>query len=146
MNHILMPGEPDMKHFDMSARYGINAMEMLINRIMNLGGERRRLVAKVFGGAQTIALIDAQNSMGAKNAEFVMEFLENECFPLISMDVGGIQSRRIYFHTDTGDVFLKRGKPFALSDITLMERKMHARISREIQKPTDITLFTDQSQ
>ncbi|MDM8535516.1 chemotaxis protein CheD, partial [Desulfobacterales bacterium HSG17] len=55
MNHILMPGRADMKRFDMSARYGINAMELLINRIMNLGGKRRNLVAKIFGGAKTIA-------------------------------------------------------------------------------------------
>ena len=37
MNHILLPGRANMKHFDAPARFGINAMELLINGMMNLG-------------------------------------------------------------------------------------------------------------
>ena len=40
MNHILLPGKADLKHFDNVARYAINAMELLINRVMTLGGKR----------------------------------------------------------------------------------------------------------
>ena len=141
MNHILLPGKPDLKHFDMSARYGINAMELLINRIMNLGGERHRLVAKVFGGARILPAIPAENCMGRKNVGFVLEFLKTESFRVVSRDVGGIQSRRVYFHSDTGDVFLKRGQPFRADDIVIMERKMKERISRQIRKPGDVTIF-----
>ena len=39
MNHIFLPGRADMKHFDNAARYGVNAMELLVNRIMRLGAD-----------------------------------------------------------------------------------------------------------
>ncbi|MEE4357104.1 MAG: chemotaxis protein CheD [Desulfococcaceae bacterium] len=141
MNHILLPGKADMRKFDMSARFGINAMELLINKIMNLGGERRRLIAKVFGGGRILPAISEENCMGKKNVEFVLEFMKTESFRIVSRDVGGTQSRRIYFHADTGDVFLKRGKPFSFRDIAIMERKMQERISRQILRPGDVTLF-----
>ncbi|MGH7767165.1 MAG: chemotaxis protein CheD, partial [Candidatus Binatia bacterium] len=52
MNHFMLPdGEPDG---DQPTRYGINAMEVLINEIMKLGGERRRLRAKVFGAGHVL--------------------------------------------------------------------------------------------
>ncbi len=141
MNHILLPGKLDLRRFNMPARYGINAMELLINRIMNLGGERHRIVAKVFGGAHILPAISAENCMGRKNVSFALEFLKTESFQVVSRDVGGIQSRRVYFHSDTGDVFLKRGRPFHAHDIVIIERKMKERISRQIRKPADVTIF-----
>jgi len=39
MSHIFLPGRAEWDRFDSSARYGINAMELLINKIMKLGGD-----------------------------------------------------------------------------------------------------------
>ena len=50
MNHIFLPGNADLKVFNDSARYGINAMELLINKMLSLDARRRSLRAKVFGG------------------------------------------------------------------------------------------------
>lgn len=141
MNHILMPGQADMKHFDASARYGVNAMELLINRIMNLGGKRSRLVAKIFGGARTITTIPEEHGMGKKNIEFIMEFMKNESIRILSQDIGGGQLRKLYFYTHTGEVFLKRGRPLQLTGLVSLERKAQDRINRDIEKPGAITLF-----
>jgi chemotaxis protein CheD len=141
MNHILMPGKADLKHFDAASRYGINAMELLINRIMNLGGRRDRLRAKVFGGARTLSTIPMHNSMGPKNAEFATQFLERESIPILSRDLGGRLSRRIYFHTDSGDVYLKRGKPVQLTALQVEEEKARKRVVREVEDRGDVTLF-----
>jgi chemotaxis protein CheD len=141
MNHILMPGKADLNHFDASARYGINAMELLINRIMNLGGRRESLRAKVFGGARTLSTIPVENSMGPKNEAFAVEFLQRENIPIISKDMGGNRSRRIYFHTETGDVYLKRGQPIQLTAIPIEEQKVRDRVAREVDKKGDVTLF-----
>ncbi len=108
MNHILLPGRPDMRSFDNSARYGINAMELLINQIMKLGGDRNRIVAKVFGGAHIISVISHENSVGPKIVEFVKNFLKTEGIRIVRHDLGGDKTRKIYFHTDTGKVFLKK--------------------------------------
>jgi chemotaxis protein CheD len=141
MNHILMPGRADLKHFDTSARYGINAMELLINRIMNLGGSRLRLAAKIFGGAKTLSVISEEYSMGRKNIEFVTEFLKNESIPIVNKDLGGNRSRRIWFHTDTHDVFLKRGRSVQYTSIPFIEKRAGERIRRDSRKSGEIILW-----
>ncbi len=131
MNHILMPGQAGMNRFDAASRYGVNAMELLINRIMNLGGHRRRLVAKVFGGARTISTIPEQHSMGIKNIEFINEFLKTESIPVQSRDIGGTQLRKLYYYPHTGEVFLKRGVPLQKTHMPDMEKKARNRIQKD---------------
>lgn len=108
MNHILLPGRASSKHLDSPGRYGIDAMEQLIESVMALGGRRHQMVAKIFGGAHIIPSISMENGVGRKNTEFVLEFLRMEGIKVVSQDLGGHLSRKICFHTDTGDVFLKR--------------------------------------
>ena len=83
MNHILLPGKADLKHYNMPARYGVNAMELLINRIINLGGRKRGLTAKIFGGANVLSTINPTLAVGGKNVSFVKEFLELESIKII---------------------------------------------------------------
>ena len=108
MNHILLPGEACIGRCDAVSRYAVNAMELLINKMMSLGASRNRLKAKVFGGAHVIPCISEENGVGKRNAGFVLQFLQVESIPILSRDVGGRNTRRIYFRTDTGEVFLKR--------------------------------------
>jgi len=61
---------------------------------MKVGGDRRRFVAKVFGGAHVIGIRSAQGSVPAQNIEFVRQFLETEGFPVLNTDVGGEQPRQ----------------------------------------------------
>jgi chemotaxis protein CheD len=141
MNHILLPGNADTKQFDSSARYGIHAMELLINRIMTLGGNRHRFIAKAFGGAHILPGIALENGTGKRNIEFVREFLKTESISLVSYDLGGHQARRIYFHTDTGEVLVKRIlRPKHLS-ISIEERKLLDLVRRDAESPGSITLF-----
>ncbi len=141
MNHILLPGKADMKRFDAPARYGINAMELLINRIMNLGGERHLLLAKTFGGAHLLPSIAKENSVGRRIAAFVLSFLENEAIPIAAYDLKGHESRRIYFHTDTGEVFLKRVRSRYYPNITVEENKMLRYVKEQIRKPAEVDIF-----
>lgn len=143
MNHILLPGKADMKHFDVVSRYGINAMELLINKIMNLGSKRHPLVAKVFGGAHVLPAISQENGMGRKNVEFVLEFLQMEAIRVMSQDTGGYEARKIYFHTDTGEVLLKRIHPTLHAKVELRERNFLDRVGRlKAEEPGEITMFT----
>jgi chemotaxis protein CheD len=108
MNHILLPGQADLQHYDAPTRYALNAMDLLINDIMKLGGKRYNLTAKVFGGGHIIPGISEEFGMGQKNIAFVLEFLRVENIRITGQDLGGVDSRRVYFHTDSGAVFLKR--------------------------------------
>lgn len=141
MNHILMPGNPDMKHFDSAARYGVNAMEQLINRIMAIGGCRFHLIAKIFGGAHLFPTISEENGIGQKNADFVLDFLKMENIRIVSSDLGGHASRKILFHTDTGDVYVKRISSTFYPKIAEQEKKLISKIKKQADKPTQITFF-----
>jgi chemotaxis protein CheD len=143
MNHILLPGRPDIKKFDDSARYGINAMDILITMMMKLGGKRDRFIAKAFGGAHVIPEISWENGVGQKIAVFVRAYLKNESIRLVSSDLGGVDVRSIYFHADTGEALLKRRKPKKTSRVIYEEKKQLKEIERKIKEPTDVTIFDD---
>lgn len=143
MNHILLPGKADLRSFNSEASYGINAMELLINRILRLGGERRRLEAKVFGGAHIISAISKENGMGKKNSGFAIEFLINENIKIVSSDLGGTESRRIFFHTNTGEVFLKRIPSMLQTCIVRDEALKFKLLKKDTYKTGEITLFHD---
>lgn len=97
MNHFLLPGEDQAGN--QTLKYGVNAMELLINGLVGLGASRERLVAKAFGGGRVIAGL---GSIGAKNIEFARRFMEAENIPCLSESLGGDRARRIRFWPTTG--------------------------------------------
>jgi len=141
MNHILLPGNASMDKFNDCARYGINAMELLIDKILKLGGEKKNLASKVFGGANLLPSIPYERCVGKKNVFFVLNFLTKASIPILSQDVGGNDSRKIFFHTDTGDVFLRRSLSIHYQNILDQENKALKKIQRKKNSPNDILIF-----
>ena len=141
MNHILLPGKPDLRAHDGSARYGVNAMELLIGRMQKMGGRRKNLVAKVFGGANVLDGLEKSFSPGIRNSTFTMDFLEMEKIPVIGHDLGGYNARRIYLRTDTGEVFMKRIPRYQASQVVFEEKEYSRRVREEIKKPARVRLF-----
>lgn len=80
---------------------GINAMEILINDMIKLGASRNRLKAKAFGGAQ---MVSGLSDIGRTNAEFALEFLQNEGIECEGHSLGGTMARNIRFWPATGRV------------------------------------------
>lgn len=104
MNHIFLPASPDGE--DSSRRYGVHAMELLINNLMKEGCDRRRLVAKAFGGANLFGQV-GDNSVGSQNTRFVREFLNLERIPLVAEKLGGTRPLQVHFQTDSSRVRVK---------------------------------------
>jgi chemotaxis protein methyltransferase CheR len=105
MNHFMLPGHDLIP--SASARYGIHAMELLINGIMRLGGDRRRLQAKVFGGANVLSFSESTSNVGSLNIEFVRSFLNTDRIPIVSERLGGDRPVQVQFHTATGRAFVR---------------------------------------
>lgn len=144
MNHIFLPGKSSIQKNDKNARFGIHAMELLINEFVKVGIPRRRLHAKVFGGGYILDLgiKKEEDSIGQRNIEFVMEFLEIEKIPIVSMDVGGRFCRSIRFDTSTFDVYVKKTLPTQSMDIVEKETEYHLNLRVEDKnKKSNITLF-----
>ena len=103
MNHFLLPGEnnqsPDFGSIGSSARYGVHAMELLVNALLRRGARREGLQAKLFGGAR---MIRGLTDIGEMNATFAEGFLKAEGIPLAGGSLRGNQGRRIQFWPVTG--------------------------------------------
>ena len=106
MNHFMLP-QGDGKGDDLT-RFGVHAMDSLIGATMKVGGERRRLTAKLFGGAHVLDIAVTEGGIPQRNVDFVQTFLEREGFPVLSADVGGHQPRYVHFFTDSGRARVKR--------------------------------------
>jgi len=107
LNHFLLPERN--KTFDacQSSRYGVHAMEVLINDLLKAGAKKLDLEAKVFGGAKVIQSASSE-TVGTQNCEFVRAYLNSENIPISAEDLGGEQARRIYFFPDSGRVSVLR--------------------------------------
>ncbi|MCK9297295.1 MAG: chemotaxis protein CheD [Desulfobulbaceae bacterium] len=141
MNHILLPGKADMKHFNTPARFGVNAMELLINEIISLGGRKKDLVAKIFGGSSIYPVLTENFAAGPRIVAFVKEFLSLESIEIINENTGGTDTRVIYFHTDTCDVFLKRTVSSMGARLASQENEMRRKLSQEAARLADIEWF-----
>jgi chemotaxis protein CheD len=98
MNHFMLPDEGKLvgQHGNVSAggRYGVHAMELLINQILKLGGRRDRLEAKVFGGGNVLQGFMLSN-VGEQNANFIVEYLSVERIPIMARDLLDVWPRKI---------------------------------------------------
>ena len=136
MNHFLLPGEDSDGEASESARYGVFAMESLINGILKAGGQKHRFEVKVFGGGN---VINNSARIGSKNAKFIRDFLRKEGYRIASEDLEGDLPRRLHYYPDTGKVMLRHLKRKADMVVVEEEAKYKKQISRPIE--SDIELF-----
>ena len=112
MNHFMLPLDQSggtsawAENLVSSAtRYGNVAMERLINDIMRLGGQRANLEFKVIGGGK---VLDMALDVGARNAQFVRDYLKTEGFLITAEDLGDCFARKLYYNPTTGKLRVKR--------------------------------------
>lgn len=86
------------------ARYGVAAMELLINDMLKLGASRSRFEAKVFGGARVLKGV---SDIGRGNVDFIRNFFERERIPVVRSDLGGDQPRQLIYDTEDGRVLMR---------------------------------------
>lgn len=99
MNHFLLAGGTASDARYNAERYGVHAMELLVNGLLQLGAQRHRLEAKLFGGAKTL---DGVVDVGGTNAEFAESFIEREGIKLMSACLLGTRGRRVNFWPVSG--------------------------------------------
>ncbi len=110
MNHFLLPSERDQDQScpaGVGLRYGSFSMEQLINGVLSAGGSRERLEIKVFGGANVVRGL---SGIGHRNAEFVLEFLQDEGFKVAGQHLRGSWPRKVHYDPQTGQVRMRELK------------------------------------
>ena len=101
INHFLLPAGRGTESGHI--RFGVNAMEKLINEMLKAGASKPRLQAKLFGGARMSATLA---DIGRQNAAFTHSFLATEGIAIVSESLGGILARRLVFRPHTGQARL----------------------------------------
>lgn len=153
VNHFMLPGSPVVSDSEKSklnfnsygARYGMYAMELLINELLKKGSQRENLHAKVFGGATMFNYKQQQSkSISQANGDFALEYLKTEHIRIESFDLGGLQARKIFFFVKSGKVLLKRIQG---SLKVLIEKEESTYLSRitKTKKEGSIILFDHSS-
>jgi len=103
MNHFLLsePGGDVIVRREDQQRYGVHAMELLINAMMAEGASRSRLRAHLYGGANLIAGL---GRIGSSNAAFAREFMSTEGIEIGRCELEGTRARKVEFMPYEGRV------------------------------------------
>ncbi|MFA6507341.1 MAG: chemotaxis protein CheD [Treponemataceae bacterium] len=144
LNHFMLPGYfDDRSHFEsQSAKYGMYAMELLINDLLDLGCRKDRLRAKVFGGGSVLGRgAERSNKVPKSNIDFAFDYLKTEGIPVECSDTGGNAARKILFFVRDGKVLLKRITGTFIRAVDIEERDYLDRIKKRQAAAGDVTLF-----
>lgn len=103
MNHYLLPlwNGNGLK----SLKFGNISTERLIESMLSVGADLKRIEAKVFGGA--ILNLHETLSVGPRNVQIAMDMLRQYRIPIVAQDVGGEKGRKIIFSNSDGSAYLK---------------------------------------
>ncbi|CAN5192095.1 chemoreceptor glutamine deamidase CheD [soil metagenome] len=142
MNHFMLPdtGEPDAT--GAAGRYGVYAMELLINELMKRGARRERLEAKLFGGGNVMRNFTTLN-VGERNAAFAEKFLETERIRVTARDLLDIFPRKVAFFSKSGRALVKKLREDTSAAVGTLESRY--RQTLQVAKPVvaggDVDLF-----
>jgi len=140
MNHFMLANGGNTDGIgNASARYGVYAMEVLINHLLKLGARRAYMEAKVFGGGQVMATLSS-SQIGERNSKFVMDFLKTEGIPIMAKDLLDIYPRKVYFFPNTGRTLVKKLVRLHNDTLVRREKEYEARLTEE-PISGDIELF-----
>ena len=113
MNHFMLPGgfgTGDVLN-SQSGRYGMYAMELIMGDIIKLGGDRRNLSAKVFGGGHVLDTLSSHScDIPTSNINFVKSFMVMEGIRVLSSDLGGSYGRKLLYLPKSGKAYVKKIK------------------------------------
>lgn len=144
MNHFMLPGNSD-KRMDkwggddcLASRYGIAAMEMLINDLLKLGSRKEQLELKLFGGGKVLAM--DVNNVGERNVQFVRQFVKTEGIVVVAEDLGESYPRKVNYFPKTGKVMIRRLRSLQNQAIVNQEQD-YANTFGKQQVPGEIDLF-----
>jgi chemotaxis protein CheD len=89
------------------AKFADTGVEVLVEAMEEVGGDRQCMTAKVAGGSDMLDFSENGSSIGARNLETVRETLAAFSIPTEGEDVGGEHGRSLKLHATTGELVVK---------------------------------------
>ncbi|MDD2365271.1 MAG: chemotaxis protein CheD [Desulfuromonadaceae bacterium] len=105
--HAMLPenfgSESDFRYVDTAIRH--------INDKIRQNGVGNDLVVKLFGGAQVLNVAEKKSqkkTIGDQNVTAAEKILSELGFNISARDTGGLQGRKLFFCTRSGDVYMRK--------------------------------------
>lgn len=103
--HTMLPSIRDARIKDNPLKYTDSGIEHLAAEILKKGSSRKRLEAKLVGGAH---MFENRNlNIGEKNIKWAKSTLEKFEIPIIAEDTGKNYGRTVTLDTSTGDLLIR---------------------------------------
>ena len=127
MNHFSAAQLKDIP-YDAVLQHAEESMKNLVSALLENGCSRTSLEAKILGGSN-LSEPDADDETTASNIRFAEEYLQNANIKIVGRDTGGNEARKIYLHTDTFKILLKR-LPLVNTDLESQMQDYRRRLKR----------------
>lgn len=104
MAHILLPSPALSRIHDAPGRYPETAVPALLDSMADLGADRKRISARLIGGASMFASLSARGTlqMGERNTVASREVLTAHGILVVGELVGGEHGRSVAFDVESG--------------------------------------------
>lgn len=114
--HVMLPDSTQIRNNENKAKFADTGIVELVNKMVISGANKRRLVAKIAGGAQMFAFSSSSKSdmvrVGERNVEATKKVLKSLNIRILAEDTGLNYGRTVEFYSETGDFVIKSvGKP-----------------------------------
>lgn len=108
MSHFLLPSAGNAPP---ATRFGDVAMQALLDEIQRLGGDVRRLRARVYGGNAPPLAEGGPQHLGDRNLQAALAFLTAHTVIVVQRDAGGKSARKVVFSPRQGTAEVTRIGP-----------------------------------
>ncbi|MGL5617415.1 MAG: chemotaxis protein CheD [Sarcina sp.] len=107
--HIMLSDSKNFRSNNNLLKFADTAIPILIEKVQNLGGNKRFLEAKIVGGASMFNFSDTNvaSRIGEKNVLMVEKVLEENRVPIVAKDTGGNKGRTMTLYLESGVVTIK---------------------------------------
>ena len=107
--HIMLPDSTQMRNNSNIAKFADTGIEELVKRVVMAGANKRRLVAKIAGGAKMFQVsgLSTVGNVGERNAQASRAKLKQLGIPLLAEDTGLNYGRTVELYPETGEFRIK---------------------------------------
>lgn len=114
MCHYMLPGTalPDET---LNARYGDDALQLMMAEIRQMCSNPCDYEAKLFGGASMFEVGPGGNSVARQNISAAEALVSRYNLDVVARSLGGGVYRQLVFNIDNGDVWVRQGDSSAVS-------------------------------
>lgn len=109
MVHVMLPDSTKIRNNENPAKFADTGIDVLIQKLISIGANRNRLIAKIAGGAQMFAFTSNNEMLriGERNIEASKLKLQMLGIRIIAEDTGLNYGRTIEFYPETGELYVK---------------------------------------